>query len=45
MSYFQAGWRLKKWDEKTIIRSSHQTDVVIKSEDIKKIPRDHFILM
>lgn len=28
-----------------IIRSSHQTDVVIKSEDIKKILRDDFTLI
>lgn len=27
----------KQWDEKVIIRSSHQTDMVIKAEDIKKI--------
>lgn len=38
MSYFVAALNLKKqWDEKVIIRSSHQTDMVIKSKDIKKI--------
>ncbi len=47
MSYFVPERKLKKkqQEENVIIRSSHQTDVVIKSEDIKKIRRDDFTLI
>lgn len=34
-----------KKDENMIIRSSHQTDMAIKSEDIKKILWDYFTLI
>lgn len=39
---WQQGSLEKHWNEEVIIRSSHQTDTVIKSEDIKKILWDDF---
>lgn len=41
----QKGSLKKQQDENVIIRSSHQTDMVIKSEDIKEILWDDFALI